>query len=72
MTLTKEAIVDSIQNHLGFPKKEANELVEYTLHLNPQTGEDLPLRARRVVTFRCSTALREKINRNPKKKGKKK
>jgi len=29
---------------------------------NPQTGEDLPLRARRVVTFRCSTVLREKIN----------
>jgi integration host factor subunit alpha len=102
MTLTKEAIVNSIQNHLGFPKKEANELVEYTLEImkktlesgedvlitgfgkfcvnekterrgrNPQTGEDLPLRARRVVTFRCSTALREKINRNPKKKGKKK
>ncbi len=29
---------------------------------NPQTGEDLPVRARRVVTFRCSTVLREKIN----------
>jgi integration host factor subunit alpha len=29
---------------------------------NPWTGEDLPLRARRVVTFRCSTVLREKIN----------
>ena len=38
---------------------------------NPQTGEDLPVRARRVVTFRCSTVLREKINSNPKKKGRK-
>ena len=39
---------------------------------NPWTGEDLPLRARRVVTFRCSTVLREKINSNPKtKKGRK-
>ena len=39
---------------------------------NPQTGEDLPLRARRVVTFQCSGVLMEKINSNPKKKGKKK
>ena len=36
---------------------------------NPQTDEDLSLRARRVVTFQCSGVLREKINGNPKKKG---
>ena len=36
---------------------------------NPQTGEDLPLRARRVVTFKASGVLREQINRKPKKKG---
>ena len=30
---------------------------------NPQTGKDITLRARRVVTFRCSGVLREKINR---------
>ena len=29
---------------------------------NPQTGEDLLLGARRVVTFRCSTVLKDKIN----------
>jgi integration host factor subunit alpha len=29
---------------------------------NPQTGEDLMLDARRVVTFRCSGVLRDKIN----------
>jgi len=29
---------------------------------NPQTGEDLLLGARRVVTFKCSTALKDKIN----------
>ena len=29
---------------------------------NPQTGEDKMLGARRVVTFRCSEVLREKIN----------
>jgi integration host factor subunit alpha len=38
---------------------------------NPWTGEDLPLRARRIVTFKCSGGLREKINSNPKKKGRK-
>ena len=30
---------------------------------NPQTGEDLMLGRKRVVTFRCSGALRKKVNR---------
>ncbi|MCP4111926.1 MAG: integration host factor subunit alpha [Desulfobacteraceae bacterium] len=30
---------------------------------NPATGEDLMLRPRKVVTFRCSGKLKEKINR---------
>jgi len=30
---------------------------------NPQTGEDLMLNARRIITFRCSGRLRDKINR---------
>ena len=29
---------------------------------NPATGEDLVLRERKVVTFKCSGKLREKIN----------
>jgi integration host factor subunit alpha len=29
---------------------------------NPQTGEDMILRSRRVVTFQCSAILKEKIN----------
>ena len=29
---------------------------------NPQTGRDLMLDQRRVVTFRCSTSLKAKIN----------
>ncbi len=29
---------------------------------NPATGEDLTLRKRRVVTFKCSGKLRHKIN----------
>ena len=30
---------------------------------NPATGEDLMLPPRRVVTFKCSGKLRDKINR---------
>ena len=29
---------------------------------NPSTGEDLTLEARRVVVFKCSGVLREKVN----------
>ena len=30
---------------------------------NPQTGDDMTLRSRRVVTFKCSGVLRDKINK---------
>jgi len=30
---------------------------------NPQTGGDMTLKARRVVTFKCSGVLRDKLNR---------
>jgi len=30
---------------------------------NPATGEDMMLESRRVVTFRCSRQLRDKVNR---------
>jgi integration host factor subunit alpha len=29
---------------------------------NPATGDDLMLEARKVVTFRCSSVLKEKLN----------
>ena len=29
---------------------------------NPATGEDLPLGPRRVITFKCSPVLRERMN----------
>jgi len=41
-----------------FSVKEKNE----RKGRNPQTREDLMLDARRVVTFRCSGVLRDKIN----------
>jgi integration host factor subunit alpha len=45
----------------GFGKfcvKEKNERIGR----NPQTGDDLTLGARKIVTFRYSSVLREKIN----------
>ncbi len=35
---------------------------------NPQTASDMKLRARRVVTFKCSRTLRENINRKKKRR----
>ena len=32
---------------------------------NPQTGDDLMLSPRRIVTFKCSPVLRDKINGKP-------
>ena len=29
---------------------------------NPQTGEDLTLEPRRVITFKCSSVMRDRIN----------
>lgn len=31
---------------------------------NPSTGEDLMLKPRRIVTFKCSGILRDKVNAN--------
>ncbi len=45
----------------GFGKFCVNEKKERKGR-NPATGEDLMLGARRVVTFKCSTVLREKMN----------
>ncbi len=92
MSLTRDHIIKSIQNHLELPRNRSAELVESVLELmkqtlgdgedvlisgfgkfcvrdkgkrrgrNPQTGEDVMLDARRVVRFKCSGKLRDKIN----------
>ena len=65
-----ESILETIKNTLesgedvlitGFGKfcvKEENE----RRARNPHTGDDLILGARRVVIFKCSTVLRDKVN----------
>jgi len=45
----------------GFGKFSVNEKNERRGR-NPATGNDLALRARRTVTFRCSPALRTRMN----------
>jgi integration host factor subunit alpha len=45
----------------GFGKFSVREKCERTGR-NPQTGESMKLACRRVVTFRCSSVLREKMN----------
>ncbi len=92
MALTKNDIVEKIQNQLGFLKFQSKEITEILLKIiksamesgddvlvsgfgkfcvrkkaerrgrNPATGEDAILPARRVVTFKCSGKLREKVN----------
>ena len=92
MALTKAQIINTIQNHLGLPRKKSTEIVETLLEIikttladgedvlisgfgkfcvkeknerkgrNPATGEDMMLAPRKVVTFKCSGKLREKIN----------
>ena len=92
MALTKAQIINTIQNHLGLPRKKSSELVETLLEIikrtlengedvlisgfgkfcvrekrerkgrNPATGEDMMLDPRKVVTFKCSGKLRNKIN----------
>ena len=39
---------------------------------NPHTGNDLMLHKRRVITFKCSGVLREKLNTRKKKRKKRK
>ena len=92
MTLTKSQMVESVQNHTGFPKNKSSEIVETLLEIikrtlasgddvlisgfgkfkvrekterkgrNPATGADMMLRPRKVVTFKCSGKLRDRIN----------
>ena len=65
-----ESLVETIKNALangedvllsGFGKFCVKEKRERRGR-NPQTGDDLMLGSRRVVTFRCSGVLREKMN----------
>jgi len=93
MSLTKERLANSIQNHLGISKRKSAALVDAMLEIikkvlesgetlsisgfgkfcvndkkerrgrNPYNGNDMVLDARRVVVFKCSGVLRDRISR---------
>lgn len=54
----------------NFGKFHASEKTERKGR-NPATGEDMILSARRIVTFKSSATLREKINKTPNNRKKK-
>ena len=65
MTLTKFHLIDAIAEQNGFTKKKSSETVEIILEKIKSTlatGEDMMLNARRVVTFKCSGKLRDRVN----------
>jgi len=94
MAVTRDSIVETVAEEIGFPKKQSVDLVETLLELikktlesgedvlvsgfgkfsvkekrerrgrNPATGDSMMLEPRRVVTFKCSGQLRDKINKS--------
>ena len=94
MTVTKQQLIESIQNNTEFSKKQSADLVESVIEYiagslvngedvlisnfgkfqvkeknarngrNPSTGKPMVLPARKVVTFKVSGNLKDKIN-NP-------
>jgi len=92
MSLTKEHLIHSLNNHLSMPKNKSSIIIESLIEImkktlesgedvlisgfgkfcvkeksdrrgrNPATGNDLMLDARRVVIFKCSGRLKEKVN----------
>jgi integration host factor subunit alpha len=92
MTLTKNAMIDTMCTQCGMSRSQAAKSFETFLEIikkalesgedvlvsgfgrfcvkekrerkgrNPQTGEDMMLRPRKVVTFQCSTVLKGRMN----------
>jgi integration host factor subunit alpha len=92
MTVTKQKLIESIQNQTDFSKKQSAELVESVMEYiagslekgedvlisgfgkfqvkekkarngrNPATREPMNISARKVVTFKLSGNLKDKIN----------
>ena len=92
MTVTKQHVVNQVQQLTGLQRKSSQNVVESALEIiknalaegedvlisgfgkfcvkdkdsrrgrNPHTGEELEITARRVVTFKCSSLLRNRVN----------
>jgi integration host factor subunit alpha len=79
MTLTKAVIAEVVHNRVGRTKKQSAELVDCLFEIIKGTlgdgkdvlisgfaltGKPLVLPAKKVVTFKCSGKLKNKINGN--------
>jgi integration host factor subunit alpha len=80
MTLTKAELADLLYEQVGLNKREAKDMVEAFFEevrialeagkkserpgRNPKTGEEIPISARRVVTFHASQKLKAKVEAN--------
>jgi integration host factor subunit alpha len=92
MALTKDEIITTTTEKIGFSKSQSRDIIEQLLEImkktlsgeedilvsgfgkfvvrrkgvrrgrNPQTNQDLQLKARKVVTFRPSGTLRKRID----------
>ena len=92
MALTKEKLIATTTEKIGFSKSQSRDIIEQLLEIikatlsseddvlisgfgkfvvrskrarrgrNPQTNQDLQLKARRVVTFRPSGIFRKRID----------
>ncbi len=65
MALTKVQIVDTIQDHFGFPRKRCNELLEILLEIMKnklESGEDIMVSG--FGKF-CVNEKKERKGRNP-------
>jgi integration host factor subunit alpha len=59
-TLTKAELAEMLFERVGLNKREAKDMVERPGR-NPKTGEEIPISARRVVTFHASQKLKNQI-----------
>jgi integration host factor subunit alpha len=90
--MTKQEIVTTVYEKLGFSKRESSDMVEHFFRIikknlangdnvkisglgnfvvkekkarkgrNPQTGEEIQIASRRVLSFRLSQVLKDEIN----------
>jgi len=65
MALTKAAMAERLFDEVGFNKREAKEMVDLFFEeirlRNPKTGKEIPISARRVVTFKPGQKLRARV-----------
>ena len=68
-TLTRADLAEAVVRKVGLPRNESQELVELVLGgkgkrigRNPKTGEEVPITPRRVLVFRASNIMKDRIN----------